>query len=108
MVGGIIMAHGDDAGLRLPPKLAPIQVCSHIFNLSKPQLAQSAFSRRVNFALHFDMLQLSRALRRAKLCLLDGQVKIGSGKSLPAAFTGTLLRTMSGVFRGSWPTSCHV
>jgi prolyl-tRNA synthetase len=26
MVGGIIMAHGDDAGLRLPPALAPLQV----------------------------------------------------------------------------------
>ncbi len=26
MVGGLIMAHGDDAGLRLPPALAPIQV----------------------------------------------------------------------------------
>jgi prolyl-tRNA synthetase len=26
MVGGVIMAHGDDAGLRLPPKLAPTQV----------------------------------------------------------------------------------
>jgi len=26
MVGGIIMAHGDDQGLRLPPKMAPIQV----------------------------------------------------------------------------------
>lgn len=26
-VGGIIMTHGDDAGLMLPPKLAPIQVC---------------------------------------------------------------------------------
>jgi len=25
MVGGIIMAHGDDKGLRLPPRLAPIQ-----------------------------------------------------------------------------------
>jgi prolyl-tRNA synthetase len=28
MVGGVIMAHGDDKGLRLPPKLAPVQVCS--------------------------------------------------------------------------------
>lgn len=27
MVGGIIMAHGDDSGLRLPPRLAPTQVC---------------------------------------------------------------------------------
>ena len=26
MVGGIIMAHGDDAGLRLPPRVAPVQV----------------------------------------------------------------------------------
>jgi prolyl-tRNA synthetase len=26
MVGAIIMAHGDDQGLRLPPRLAPIQV----------------------------------------------------------------------------------
>jgi len=25
-IGGLIMAHGDDAGLRLPPRLAPIQV----------------------------------------------------------------------------------
>ena len=26
MLGGVIMAHGDDAGLRLPPAIAPIQV----------------------------------------------------------------------------------
>jgi prolyl-tRNA synthetase len=26
MVGGLIMAHGDDQGLRVPPRLAPIQV----------------------------------------------------------------------------------
>src|SRR3972149_9033686 len=25
MIGGIIMVHGDDQGLRLPPRLAPIQ-----------------------------------------------------------------------------------
>lgn len=25
MVGGVIMTHGDDAGLRLPPALAPVQ-----------------------------------------------------------------------------------
>jgi prolyl-tRNA synthetase len=25
MIGGIIMVHGDDQGLKLPPKLAPIQ-----------------------------------------------------------------------------------
>ncbi len=26
MVGGLIMCHGDDAGLRVPPRLAPVQV----------------------------------------------------------------------------------
>ena len=26
MIGGVIMVHGDDAGLRLPPRVAPIQV----------------------------------------------------------------------------------
>jgi prolyl-tRNA synthetase len=26
LVGGVIMAHGDDKGLRLPPRIAPIQV----------------------------------------------------------------------------------
>ena len=26
MVGGLVMTHGDDGGLRLPPRLAPIQV----------------------------------------------------------------------------------
>jgi prolyl-tRNA synthetase len=26
MVGALVMAHGDDAGLRLPPRLAPVQV----------------------------------------------------------------------------------
>lgn len=26
MIGGIIMTHGDDKGLRLPPRIAPVQV----------------------------------------------------------------------------------
>jgi hypothetical protein len=26
MIGGLIMCHGDDAGLRVPPRLAPVQV----------------------------------------------------------------------------------
>ena len=26
MIGGVIMTHGDDAGLRLPPRMAPVQV----------------------------------------------------------------------------------
>ena len=26
MIGGVIMTHGDDAGLRLPPRMASVQV----------------------------------------------------------------------------------
>jgi prolyl-tRNA synthetase len=33
MVGGIIMTHGDDAGLRLPPRLAPIQASNWLASL---------------------------------------------------------------------------
>ena len=29
LVGGLIMAHGDDDGLLVPPRLAPIQVVVH-------------------------------------------------------------------------------
>lgn len=28
LIGGLIMSHGDDKGLRLPPKIAPVQVCT--------------------------------------------------------------------------------
>lgn len=44
-IGGIIMTHGDDAGLMLPPRIAPIQViansvicvplCFHLHDLSR-------------------------------------------------------------------------
>ncbi len=27
IIGGIIMVHGDDSGLKLPPRIAPVQVC---------------------------------------------------------------------------------
>ena len=30
-VGCIIMTHGDDTGLMLPPRIAPIQVCKNVF-----------------------------------------------------------------------------
>lgn len=33
MIGGIIMTHGDDKGLRLPPRLAPVQVTTAMGHL---------------------------------------------------------------------------
>ncbi len=39
MVGGLVMAHGDDAGLRVPPRLAPIQV---VVLAVKPEAVEAA------------------------------------------------------------------
>jgi prolyl-tRNA synthetase len=40
LVGGVIMTHGDDAGLRLPPRIAPIQAVfvPIVFDKSKAQV----------------------------------------------------------------------
>jgi prolyl-tRNA synthetase len=43
-VGGIIMTHGDDAGLMLPPRIAPIQVFSHRLFTSFLHIAQADLS----------------------------------------------------------------
>lgn len=39
MIGGIIMTHGDDAGLRLPPRLAPIQVSAPLQRQSRTPIS---------------------------------------------------------------------
>jgi prolyl-tRNA synthetase len=43
MVGAVIMVHGDDDGLRLPPKIAPTQVVI-IPVLTKPEMEQKIMS----------------------------------------------------------------
>ncbi|MBT2423103.1 proline--tRNA ligase [Streptomyces sp. ISL-22] len=40
MVGGLIMAHGDDNGLRVPPRLAPIQAVVLAIKGDEPVLAK--------------------------------------------------------------------
>ncbi|MDF3147014.1 MULTISPECIES: proline--tRNA ligase [unclassified Streptomyces] len=40
MVGGLIMAHGDDHGLRVPPRLAPVQVVVLAIKGDEPVLAK--------------------------------------------------------------------
>jgi prolyl-tRNA synthetase len=58
MVGGLIMAHGDDAGLRLPPRVAPVQVVlvavkdapgvSEVLGRLEPQLAAAGARVRLD------------------------------------------------------------
>src|SRR3954447_20912716 len=40
MVGGLIMAHGDDDGLRVPPRLAPVQVAVLVIKESALEAAE--------------------------------------------------------------------
>jgi prolyl-tRNA synthetase len=52
MVGAVIMAHGDDQGLRLPPVMAPIQaVIVPIYRKEQEEEAVMAFSRQVEAQL---------------------------------------------------------
>ena len=44
MVGGLIMAHGDDNGLRVPPRLAPMQVVVLAVKGDEAVVARSASS----------------------------------------------------------------
>ncbi|MEP6778974.1 MAG: proline--tRNA ligase [Gemmatimonadaceae bacterium] len=48
MIGGLIMTHGDDAGLRLPPKLTPIQmVIVPIYKTDEERAATVEAAKRI-------------------------------------------------------------
>ena len=48
MIGGLVMTHGDDAGLRLPPKLTPIQmVIVPIWKTDDERAATIEMARRI-------------------------------------------------------------
>ena len=58
MIGAVIMVHGDDNGLVLPPKIAPIQVVIVPVAMHKPGVLEKAEELRVrlakNFRVHLD------------------------------------------------------
>jgi prolyl-tRNA synthetase len=69
MVGGVIMTHGDDAGLRLPPGVAPVQIVVVIVK-HDPDVAAAAQS-------------LERELARAGLRVrVDDRADLGLGGRL--------------------------
>ena len=52
LIGAIIMSHGDDQGLRLPPRVAPVQaVIVPIYKKEEEKAAVLAFAERVRGAL---------------------------------------------------------
>jgi prolyl-tRNA synthetase len=69
MVGGVIMTHGDDAGLRLPPKVAPVQVVVVVVK-HDPEVATAAEN------LQRELLSAGLRVR------VDDRVDIGLGRRL--------------------------
>ena len=52
LIGAIIMTHGDDAGLRMPPKVAPVQaVIVPIYKKDEEKAQVLAFADRIEAAL---------------------------------------------------------
>jgi len=63
-IGALIMIHGDDAGLRLPPKLAPVQVIILPVDTDSEKLI--GFSKEI-------LLKLESRGVRAKIDCLEGE-----------------------------------
>ena len=53
MIGAIIMVHGDDNGLVLPPKIAPIQLAIIPVAQHKPGVLEKAYELKEKLAEHF-------------------------------------------------------
>ncbi len=64
MVGAVVMTHGDDKGLRLPPRLAPIQVVIvPIFKSDAEKTAVLEAAQRIRAALEAAQLRVRVDLR---------------------------------------------
>ncbi len=64
LVGAIIMAHGDDQGLRLPPRLAPIQVIVvPIWRKESEKTSVLEAAERVKTTLHDNNIRVKIDLR---------------------------------------------
>jgi prolyl-tRNA synthetase len=69
LVGGVIMTHGDDKGLRLPPLLAPVQVV--IVPIAKGDAERAT---------------VADAVRRVRAALPDVRVKVDDRENLRPGF----------------------
>jgi prolyl-tRNA synthetase len=67
LIGGLIMMHGDDAGLRLPPLLAPVQVVVVV-------VRDDEGTRRAAAALAADLVAAGHRVR------LDDKVEVSFGR----------------------------
>ena len=78
LIGGIIMTHGDNRGLKLPPKVAPIQVIVVPVAQQKEGVVES-YSEVLNYHLIATMLEVAKMVyRRLSVLVLLLMLTIGT------------------------------
>jgi prolyl-tRNA synthetase len=83
MLGGVIMAHGDDHGLRLPPTIAPVQVLVTVVKRSPDvdlvarQLVEELRNREVRAGLDGDDTPFGRRAVDAELKGIPVRLEVG-------------------------------
>jgi prolyl-tRNA synthetase len=101
LVGGLIMAHGDDGGLRLPPAVAPVQVVVLVVRAeggaAEAATGIAADLRRSGLRVQLDDRVATSFGRRAVEWELKGvPVRVEVGPRDVAAGTATLVRRDTG------------
>jgi prolyl-tRNA synthetase len=99
MVGGLIMAHGDDAGLRVPPRLAPVQalVVAVKEETAEPAAALAAELRAAGVRAEADLRTDTPFGRRAVDAELKGiPVRVEIGPRDLAEGSAMLVRRIPG------------
>jgi prolyl-tRNA synthetase len=99
MVGGLIMAHGDDAGLRVPPRLAAVQalVVAVKEETAEPAAALAAELRAAGVRAEADLRTDTPFGRRAVDAELKGiPVRVEIGPRDLAEGSATLVRRIPG------------
>ena len=106
MVGGLIMAHGDDQGLRIPPVLAPTQV---VVLAVKPEASEAAHkigrelaARQVRVTVD-DRTDVPFGRRAVDWELKGIPLRVELGPRDLEAQTGVLVRRLTGDVRDTVP-----
>ena len=86
MVGGLIMAHGDDDGLRVPPRLAPIQT---VVLAVRDEGDVVATVRRDHRRAH-RCRRAARSSTRVPTCRWVGAPPTGSSRACPCGWRSGL------------------
>ena len=92
LIGGVIMNHGDDDGLRLPPAIAPRQIVIVPMLRGKAAYGCSRFREDCQFRVPLELCgrtlteaQIAQLLRRGKTGIIRGFTSQRTGQKFEAA-----------------------